>query len=366
MRPTFLEINEENFKHNVREIRKLIKGKEMIPVIKADCYGTKINTRLDLIEEFNIVAVAMVEEGIAIRNIGFKGDILVLNQVYESFDEVIDNDLSVGVADVEYLVRLNQVINARQDINNKKVKVHIEIETGMNRTGMFLKDLDDKFTIIKDLENIEICGIYSHLSSADENKEYTDMQIKKFREAVEKAKEYFSNIKYIHIEASTGILNANVDFTNSVRPGIILYGYKAIKDQELKIDLKPVAKLKTKIVFLKELDEGEKISYSGTYTTERKSVIATIPIGYADGIDRKFSNNMEVFIDGKKAKVVGKICMDSFMVDVTDIEGVNTGHDVYIWDNENITLEEMAERIGTINYEIISRISERVHRIFVK
>ena len=151
-----------------------------------------------------------------------------------------------------------------------------------------------------------------------------------------------------------------------VRAGIILYGYTSFDKTYDVINLKPVCKLKSKITFLKEVEPGTSISYSRKFITERKAKIATIPIGYADGIRRSLSNNGNVVINGFKAPIVGNVCMDSLMADVTDIPNVKLGDEVYIWDNENITLEEVADKCGTINYEIMSEISARVPRVFYK
>ena len=214
-------------------------------------------------------------------------------------------------------------------------------------------------------KNIEIEGIYTHLSSADIDKEYTEKQLMYFERAVKKAKQILGEIKYIHCNASNGILNFTENSYNLVRPGMIMYGYEPFEGAKKKIDLKPVCKLKSKITFLKEVEEGTSIGYSRSYITRRKTKVATIPIGYADGFKRELSNKGYVLISGKKAPIIGSICMDGFMADVTDID-VSVGDDVYIWDNENITLEEVAKLAGTMNYEMMSTIMHRVPRIFIK
>ena len=365
LRPTILEVNINNFKYNIDRIKEYIGDKkEIIPVIKADGYGTEINTKLELIKDFKMVAVALTGEAIYLRQIGFENDILILNQPFiTDIDDIIKYNLTVGVARIEFLKLLNDKNKTlKRDL---KVNVHIEIETGMNRTGFKLEDLKSNIEIIKTLDEINVEGIYSHLSSADIDKEYTNRQISIFEEAKNILLNNFDTIKYYHIEASTGTLNYNLESTNAVRPGIILYGYDAISNQKDKINLKPIAKFKSKINFIKELDAGEKIGYSGSYKTNKKTMVATVPLGYADGMPRCLSNIGEVVVNGKKVPIIGKVCMDNFMIDVTDIDEVTVGTDVYIWDNENITLEDMAEKVGTINYEIISRIAKRVRREFI-
>ena len=159
-------------------------------------------------------------------------------------------------------------------------------------------------------------------------------------------------------------MNYNDNVSNMVRPGIIMYGYESFEGALTKINIEPICKLKTKITFIKEVSENESISYSRKYITNKKMTIATIPIGYADGLRRELSNKGAVIVNGKKASILGSICMDSCMIDVTDIESVRVGCDVYIWDNSIRTIEEIASECHTINYEIISTISSRVPRVF--
>ena len=357
-RPTVLEVNLDNFKYNIEQIKRFLKPQtKIMPVIKADGYGTYINTRLDIINNFDIVAVATVDEGINLRKLGYKKDIFVLNQPYVSeIETIVENNLIIGICSNEFL----------DEVKKKKAKliVHIEIETGMGRTGVDLNNLDNFIDNLKENPNIKIEGIYSHLSSADEDFEYTNMQLEKFEEAVKKVRKNF-NIKYIHCLASNGIINFSNYQYNLVRPGIIMYGYKSGKGIEEKIDLKPTCILKSKITFIKEVDENTSISYGRRFISKRKSKIATVPIGYADGVKRILSNVGEVVINNKKAPIIGSICMDSFMVDVTDIKDVKYGDDVYIWDNKLITLEDIAKKCDTINYEILSVIGKRVPRKFI-
>lgn len=358
-RPTVLEVNLDNFKYNIKQIKKFLKPEiTIMPVIKADGYGTYINTKIDIINDFDIIAVAIVDEGVTLRKLGYKKDIFVLNQPYVSeIEKIEENNLTVGVCSKEFLKEAKK--------KSAKLRVHIEIETGMGRTGVDLNNLDSFIEEIKDNSNIEVEGVYTHLSSADEDFEYTKLQLEKFDKAVEKVKDSF-NIKYVHSSASNGIINFKEYQHNLVRPGIIMYGYESGNGIKEKIDLKPVATLKSKITFLKEVEKGTSISYGRRFVSKRKSKIATVPIGYADGLRRVLSNVGEVVINGKKAPIIGSVCMDSFMVDVTDIENIELGSDVYIWDNKNITLEDIANKCDTINYEILSTISKRVPRKFVE
>ena len=356
-RPVVMEINLDNFEYNIEQIQNIVgSGVEIMPVIKANAYGTYINKNLEILNKFNIVAVATVDEGVFIRSIGYNREIFVLNQPYEDeIYKIIDNDIVVGISSYRFAEKLAKT-------TKKDVMVHIEIGTGMGRTGVHPYKIEQYLNSLA--SNIKVEGIYTHFSSADIDDEYTRKQLNSFNIAVNKAKQILGDIKYIHSAASNAILNYPESHFNLVRPGIIMYGYPASYDTFQKISLKPVAKLKAKVTFLKTVKEGTSIGYGRSYVTSKTTKVATIPIGYADGLKRILSNNWDVIIRGKKVPIIGKICMDSFMADVTDVDQIELGDEVIIWDNENITVEQLAERCNTINYEILSTIGERVPRKF--
>lgn len=356
-RPAWLEINLSDFRYNISQIRsKISENTKIMPVIKASGYGTYINQRLDILNEFDIVAVAVVDEGVYLRSIGYEKEIFVLNQPYkEEIEKIIDNNLVVGISSYSFADSLAEC--------GKDVTVHVEIGTGMGRTGVHPYKIEAYLNHLA--PNIKVEGIYTHYSSAESDDEYTHKQINSFNVAVEKAIEVLGDIKYIHSAASNALLNYPETHFNLVRPGMIIYGYPASDDTLEKIDLKPIAKLKARVTFLKEVGPNTSIGYNRSYTTTKDTKVATIPIGYADGFRRDFSNGWEVMIRGKKVPIIGKICMDSFMADVTDIEDIEVGDEVVIWDNENIKLEELAKHCGTINYEIMSTIGARVPRKFI-
>ena len=358
MRNSYLEVDLDAFNFNVKKIQEFVGDNVTImPVIKADAYGTYINRCNEIIERFEIVAVALVSEAVELRKQGFSKEIFVLNQPdCDDINDIIKYNITVGVSDFEFVERLGKT--------DKKAKVHIEIDTGMGRTGIQPEKITEFIRCIQKYQNVVVDGIYTHLSSADYDVDYTNEQFEKFDEAVNIAKSYLGDIKYVHASASNGILNFNDRHYNLVRAGIILYGYPSFDTTYEKIELRPVCKLKSKITFLKVVESGVSISYSRKYITNKRTKIATVPIGYADGIRRSLSNNGEVVINGKKAPIIGTVCMDSFMVDVTDLEDVSVGDPVYIWDNEIITLENVAKKCDTINYEIVSTISARVPRKF--
>jgi len=281
----------------------------------------------------------------------------LISQIFGEIDEIFENDLTIGVSDIEFIKAIGN--------KGKRVKVHIEIDSGMGRTGIQLYEIEEFIKLIESFKNIDVQGIYTHLSSVDRDIEYSKKQLKIFDEAVKIAKEKLTNLKYIHSSASNAIINLKTSNCNLVRPGMIIYGYPSGEGIEDKIKLKPVCKLKSKITFLKTVSKGTSIGYERSFITEKSAKIATIPMGYADGLKRCLSNKGNVLINGKKVPIIGKICMDSFMADVSHVEDVKVGDDVWILDNENITLKEVSEICNTINYEILSTISERVPREFI-
>lgn len=285
-RPACLEINLNNFQYNIEQIQKKIgKNVKLMPVIKANGYGTYINQRLDVLNQFDIVAVANVDEGVYIRELGYNKEIFVLNQPYESeIEKIIKYDIVVGISSYGFAKKLAKV--------NKPVIVHVEIGTGMGRTGVHPYKIEKYLQTLA--PNIKVEGIYTHFSSADTDDEFSKHQLKLFNVAVEKAKEILGNIKYIHAAASNALLNYLEARFNLVRPGIILYGYPGEEATLKKIDLKPIAELKAKVIFLKEVPKGTSISYGRSFITTRKTKVANVPIGYADGFRRDFSNSKTI------------------------------------------------------------------------
>lgn len=356
-RPTYLEINLENFNYNIMQIQNKVNDDvKLMPVIKGNGYGTYINHRLDVINQFDIVAVATVDEGVFLRKIGYKKEIFILNQPFKTeIEKIIKYDIQVGISSINFAEELAKY--------TEEIRVHLEIGTGMGRTGINPNRVEEYLGLLA--SNIKVQGIYTHFSSADTDDEYSKKQLESFNKAVSMATRILGDIKYIHAAASNALLNYKEAHFNLVRPGLIMYGYASADDTLEKIDLKPIAKLKSTVIFLKEVKKGTSIGYNRSFITQRDTKVATIPIGYADGFRRTFSNGWEVLINGKRVPIIGKVCMDSFMVDVTELEDVKVGDEVIIWDNENIMLEDLALKCNTINYEILCTIGERVPRKFV-
>lgn len=347
---------------NYSLIQKLQPDKKILPVLKAGGYGIGLDAIGVLIKNLNLdmVGVAIVDEGVALREkLNYKGEIVVLNQPsMDDIENIVNFNITTSCCYIEFLQEINRIAKKLQKI----AKVHLEIETGMGRTGVQLENLENFIKQAVMLKNICIEGIFTHFATSDTDLEYTKYQIENFEEAIKYIQSKISTIKYVHCGNSSGIINLKNLPGNMVRPGIMLYGYLPDDSLKGKIELTPSCTLKSKISFIKDVEANTSISYGRTFITKRKSKIANVPIGYADGIRRALSNNGYVIIHNQKAPIVGRICMDSFMIDVTEIENVNIGDEVYIWNNEKITLEEVAARCCTINYEILSTISNRVVR----
>lgn len=362
---SYLQVNLLALKNNLNIIKDLVGENVLVaPVIKANAYGLDTKGLRDLFneEQIKFVIAATINEGIKLRDEGYNQEILLLNELlpYE-VEDILKYDLTVGVSNFEVVRTLNEIAKRENII----AKVHIEVDTGMGRVGKQPKEMLAFAKKIAELSNISIEGIYTHFSSADSSEEYTNMQIGKFNEVIDELKKEGITFRYVHASASSGILNFPKARFNMVRTGIITYGYMPDKNMKNNVGLMPVAKLISHVVFVKEVEAGTAIGYSRTYITKEKRKIATVPLGYADGIRRALSNKGRVYINGKYAPIVGNVCMDNFMIDVTGID-VNVGDEVAIWDNSNITLEEVADLCDTINYEILCGISSRVKRVYTE
>lgn len=355
-----LEVDTKKVINNINTIKNYVgKNVEIMPVLKDNAYGTYIQERLDILNKTNIkiVAVAIVDEGVKLRESGYTGDIFVLNQpLQQELDSIVKYNLIVGIGSIDFL----------KNIGNKSdvFKIHIEIGTGMGRTGIRPSRINEYLEEASKYSNIIIDGIYTHFSCSDCDADYTNSQIKSFEAALKVVKEKVKTLRYIHCCNSAGIIDFPHAHYNLVRPGLILHGLYPTEELKNKIKLEPTTKLKTKISFIKEVEKGTSISYGRSYITTATTKVATVPLGYADGLRRSMSNRGQVVVNGTIVPIIGKVCMDCFMIDVTSLPEVKVGDDVYIWDNKNICIEDVAEIYDTINYEVLVSISPRVIREF--
>ncbi len=359
--------------YNMNSMHEKIKPDTMMTaVIKADGYGhgaVEISKVLEGLPYLWGFAVATVDEAMELIDNGRKKPILILGLSFsEHFYEIVQNDIRATVCDFSTAQKLSGIASEL----GKVCRIHIKLDTGMSRIGFQVnKDSAQDIFKISQLPNIEIEGLFTHFARADEmSKEPALGQIAKYNEMLEYLRELNVEIPIKHCSNSAGIVEipeANMDM---VRAGITLYGlWPSEEVDKTRISLKPVMSLSSRITYIKELEPGRSISYGGTYTTDKRMKIATIPVGYADGYCRGLSNKGWVLIHGKKAYIRGRVCMDQCMVDVTDIEDVAIGDKVTLLGRdgqEEITLETLGELSGRFNYEFACLITPRVPRIYHK
>lgn len=338
-------------------------------VVKADAYGhgaVAIGSELESMG-VDFLAVAYLEEGVELRKAGIKVPIIVLcSPVKGNEEDFLDWNLTPVVFNINDARSLSIASKKR----GVKGKVHVKVDTGMGRLGLLPREVKDFIKEILLLDGITVEGLLSHFAASEdeEQDEFTKEQISLFL----KLKEEFltAGIKpsYFHIANSAAIFSYPESLFNLVRAGITLYGAYPSPSFEKKVALKPIMSIKTRIVHLKEVGAGFSISYGRTFITKRKSIIGTLSFGYADGYSRKFSNRAYVLVKGKKAPVVGRVCMDLTMVDLTDIDGVRIGDEVVLLGrqgDEEITPQHWADWAETIPYEIFCSIGKRVPRIYI-
>ncbi len=365
---TWTEIDIDALKYNFDNIKGILNPQtKIMSVVKADAYGHGYReccrTLLDCGSD--AFAVATVEEAAQIRKAGFDTPVLILGAVSkDDFPHLLRLDVMPAVFNVPDA----EALSCEAKKADKTAKIHIKIDTGMSRLGFLAEDNKtvDEIVKISKLPNIEINGIFSHFACADEkNPEYTYMQFERFMGLVKKIEEEGVKIPIKHIANSAAIMMYPEMQLDMVRPGIILYGYyPSCEVDKTRLSVKPVMTLKSRVAHIKELDAGVGVSYGKEYITDKKTKLATIPIGYADGYIRALLGKAKMEAGGGLASVVGRICMDQCMIDVTNVNNIDIGDEVTIFGNGKITADDVAGWLGTINYEVLCLIARRVPRIY--
>ena len=358
--------------YNMTNIKSKV-GKEtgIIGIIKADAYGhgSVEISKVILENGADWLAVAVVDEGINRRKNGIAAPILLLGYTPElRLEDVVNNGFIQTVYTYETAKKLSDVAVRL----GKTAVIHIKIDTGMGRIGYQVNEASaDEIVKISELPNIEVNGMFTHFSTADEkDKNYTLNQYKKFVQMDALLRERGLEIPIKHAANSAAIMDFDNMMFNMVRPGIILYGaYPSEEVDKDNLSIKPAMSVKTHVSYVKEVNEGDYISYGRKYQAVGKRIIATIPVGYADGFIRAYSNGGKVLIKGEYAPIVGRICMDQFMVDVTDIKDVQINDEVVLigkQGNKEITVDFIASILDTINYEVFCTLSKRVPRQYIQ
>ncbi len=370
------DISLDAIRGNILAGKKLLpEGTKTMAVVKADAYGhgavVVARNIEDIVDEF---AVAVLEEGLELRQAGIKKPILILGHTDGRIAaKAIENNIQMTVFSLKTAKEYNEI----SEKLGKKAKLHIKLDTGMNRIGYqvtpecFNENLSEILKY-KDLKNVEIVGIFTHLCKADdEEKDFSEHQVEIFKDFVSKLEEKGMNIPVKHACASAGIIDIPEGDQDMVRFGITMYGmYPSDHVTKEKMPIRPAMELKSEVSFIKTLEAGSGIGYSGTYVTDKREIIATIPVGYGDGYPRALSNKGWVLIQGKKAPIRGRICMDQFMVDITDIPGVKEGDVVTLMGrdgDEVITAETIGELTETsFHYEVVCNVAKRVPRVYTR
>ena len=362
MRPTWAEIDLSALEHNFGKVKNIVESDvQILSVVKADAYGHgAVRVGTTLVEcGTDMLGVATLEEALELRRAQIAVPIVLLGGVRtEEIPFVIENNLTPCVFSLEIASELDRAAISA----GRKAKYHLKIDTGMTRLGVRSEEFKSFFSELRTLNNIHMEGVLTHLASAyTEDKQYTRTQLETFQNVIEMLKESGFDPEYMHTANSASIRRYPNSHMNLVRPGIMLYGADGAERE----GFKPVMKLKSRIIQLVNVPAGTPVSYGGTFVTKRSSIIATLPIGYADGYMRKLSNRAFVSIKDKKAPVLGTVCMDLTMIDVTDVHGIKVGDEVVLFGDGIVTADDVSAWADTISYEILSITGKRVPRNYI-
>ena len=368
----YATINIDALRHNINSIVNILKPEtKILAVIKTDGYGhgaVNIAKEIEGYKEIFGYGVATVEEAMDLRIAGLKKPILILGYVFpESYEILINNNVRITIFDYDAAKELSDVAFAL----GKKALVHLKVDTGMSRIGLRYDNAGiDEAIKISELENLEIEGLFTHFARADEtDKTSVGISLERFSSFADKLEERGLNIPIKHCSNSASIIDLDANF-NMVRAGIILYGlWPSDQVHKENISLRPLMELHSSVTFVKEVLPGTEISYGGTFKADKTMKVATVGIGYGDGYPRILSNKGYVLIRGKKAPILGRVCMDQMMVDVSHIPGVERGDNVTLVGKDGdfeITMDEFSLLSERINYESVCDIGKRVPRIYIR
>lgn len=362
-RPTRAEIDLRNLDNNISVIRTLVGKSKILGIVKANAYGhglVEISKRLEKLK-VDYLGVAYIEEALWLRKNKIILPILVLGAVEnEQISLYIKNNIDITGSSIEKLECISKTAKRLK----KVAKVHLKFDTGMGRIGVQWDRKEEFLKKAFSLDNLEIVGIFSHFADSFENPEFTDLQLKRFKEVLEFVKQKYHLPPLIHL-ANTGAISRNLEssFFTMVRPGIMMYGYSL--NENLQKKLKPLMIFKTKVLYFKVLEKGQSVGYASTYITKKRERIVTLPVGYADGYPRSLSNTGNVQINGKTYPIVGRICMDQCMVSIGDKGEAYVGDDVELW-GEEIKLQDISNQSERSMWDLLSNITERVPRKYLK
>lgn len=369
----YAKIDLDAIAYNMEQMKQSIKpDTKVMAVIKADGYGHGAVQIAEMMERWDYIwgfAVATLDEAVVLRTEGIKKPILVLGCVFpDQYMEMLKHDIRMNI----YTEEMAESISRMAAREGKTAYMHIKLDTGMSRLGFGIHEQSvETIKRISEMANVNMEGIFTHFAKADEtDKSFTKKQMEEFLWMTERLRERGVCFTYEHCSNSAAIIDVPEANFDIVRAGISTYGlYPSEEVDKARVKLKPALALKSHVAFVKEIEAGTPVSYGGMFIAEKKMKIATIPVGYADGYPRSLSNKGYVLIRGKKAPILGRVCMDQFMVDVTEIEGVSFGDKVTMIGrdgNEVLPVEVLSELSDRFNYEFICDLGKRIPRVYVR
>ncbi len=367
-RPTVARIDLNALAHNVEQVRGLVGQRKICAAVKADAYGHGAAVVCHALSRagVDVFGVAMTEEGVELRCAGIRKPIFLLTAVPAADIEVIlEHRINACVTEEAFA----QELSARALQKGVQAPVHVKVDTGMRRVGLDWQEAAAAVCRMHRLAGLRIEALFSHFACADaDDLSFSREQVRRFNYVLGQLRRAGVEPPLVHMANSNGVLRLPEAYFDGVRPGLVLYGLLSRPALRQQVDLHPALSMHTAIAHIKSVSQGERIGYGHTFATWRPSIIATLPIGYHDGFIRQFSNTGEVLVRGRRAPVVGRVCMDQTLVDVTDVPGVQLGDEVVIYGRQGeavIGVEEMARRVERIPYELTCAVSPRVRREFV-
>lgn len=362
LRPTVAEVDLKKMARNLHKVRERVGNVKILTLLKANAYGhgaVPVGLYLQENSLCDFFGVASVEEGLALREAGVTLPVLVLGSIYpfEAFEYAIKNDLAITIASQ---AAASAVCEIAAKVG-KKALCHVKQDTGMGRIGTRRANVFGVIETLAKNPNVILDGLYTHLSSADTDPVFTEEQVGYFRDTLTNVKLHGIHINHVHMAASPGVAARTDIYFDMVRPGHAAFG--------LDKGYEPVLSFKTRVVYVKDVPAGSSISYGRSFIAQKAMKVATLPVGYGDGYLRAFSNKAEVLIKGKRRRVLGNVTMDMMMVDITDAPEVSVGDEAVLagrQGDEEITWAELAQKAGTIDYELCTLLMPRVPRIYKK
>ncbi len=366
--PTVVEIHHQALRYNYRQLKKRIPANvKTLCVVKSNAYGHGAASVSRVLQEegADFFGVGTIDEALELREAGVKRPILILLGLLEDhFDALVRYQFTPVIYDLKTAERLHLFLSQK----GKSLSIHVKVDTGMTRLGVLPKEVGSFCERLKRFSSLVPAGLMTHLADAEDDT-FTVRQLKRFEEARREFQKYFPRAQILHTANSQAVIDRRISAKNEdlmVRLGIALYGAYPSEKARKRIELKPVLSWKTRIVTLKRIPSQTPVSYGRTFRTKKESLIGVLPVGYADGYMRILSNRSRVLVHGKKIPIVGRVCMDMVMVDVTKVPQAKVGDEVVLIGSqgkERITAEDLAAEAKTISYEIFCRIAERIPRV---